>query len=354
MANITATQFEIYRSMYGGKLDRFEQRASNYGALRAAQGMSAPGDPRSLWTQEDVNNIANSFGINVQIPVVDLFSPTITSGTARTCSFATEGAVSKLVTLTFVTYGFGFVMAPQDHFNNKVQYDDLLNKQLDGSLIKLAATIDQAMIDTMDNNINQHFPAAITNYYPQVGNELQVPQADKNDFYNQLQSIHAEMDMPTDDIIVVTNPKNMADVRRYQSQGGGNAVNEAFQFGPYTYFADNRVSNDAGVESTAYSFPYGAIGMQSRLDPDALNRSRIHESDYWDIFPNAPYVGMDLGVRYQAKCDDITNAKAAALTGLTASKFESWRFYVDVVYLTSYNSSPTDTFSPILKSEILQ
>lgn len=352
MANtILASKVEDFRSMYGGKLDQFEQLVPGLGFLKAAQSMSNTSDPREILDMDAINKIAASFGVNVSVPVLKQFAPTITN--TRTCAFQTEGIESALVSLTFFTYSFGFSMAPEDHDNNTVRYQAALNKSLQGGLIQMAKTINQKMADVADAAINAYWPSGVTDFYPQVANELQVPQAEKNDLYNQADSISTQMELPAFDTIVA-NPRHMADVRRYFAQGAGNAVNEAFQFGGKSWFQDNSIANDSGVESTVYMMPFGSMGMYNRNAPSFVNGASIG-GDYkqWSIFPNAPIVNMDLGVFYQKDCKDITDFKDSALPGLTADVAESWQFTTDCVFVTSYNSDTATKHSPIIKAEIL-
>lgn len=356
MSNVTQTVFENYRAVYDGKLDKFEQRGSMYSAKKVFQEESNGNDPESIISQDLINKAGVSFGVPLQIPVIDYEN--ITIGNTRSCTIPLDEQSSKFIDVSFVTYVFGFGMIPQNHFNNHINYQASINKKLDARLKKLAETIDQAAVNTLENNINQYFPAEILSYYPQVGNALQVPQANKNDFYNQLASIYGTMDFDPSMVKVVSNFQHIPDVSRFKNQGSGNSSNEQFQYQPYMFNPTNRVVNGGPtIQSTGYSFPKGSVGLLSRLDPSSLSGDRVHESKFWDVFPNAPLVDMDLGVYYYADCEDptvVNNAVGAGnLEGLTAAKVEKWQFSVDVAYLTSYNSDPANRFSPINKFEIL-
>ncbi len=356
MSNVTQTIFENYRSIYDGKLDKWEQRASNYAALNVFQMESNGADPQSILSQDLIDKAGVSFGVPLQVPVIDFEDITITN--TRSCTIPLDAQNSRFVDVTFVTYVFAFGMIPQNHFNNYVSYQAAINRKLDARLQKLAETIDQAAVNTLDNNINQFFPAQLLSFYAQSGNALQIPQAVKNDFYNNLTSILGVMDYPSEMVEVVTNYQHSPDIRRFKNQGANNSENEQFQFAPYRYHETNRIVNGAAtVQGTGYAFPKGSVGLLTRLDPSSRARDRVHESKFWDVFPNAPLVNMDLGVYYEADCADptvVNNAVGAGnLTGLTAAKVERWQFSVDVAYMTAYNSSPTTRFSPISKFEVL-
>jgi len=349
-SNLVATVLQNYISDYGGRLDKIEQRPSNYGGIRLAQAQTA--DPSSILDAQVAANIEKSFNVNVQVPVVNYKDVTI--GNVRSCAVQTEGITSALVTLTAVTYVFGFLAYPEQHYENYVSYQSAVNKLLDAGLQKLAATVDAGVVNLLETNKNAYFPQEILDFYAEVGDALQVPQAEKNDFYNQLGSIMETMDFGGEIPQILTNPIGMSMVRRYANQGAGNATNESFQLLGYQWFTTKRVVNGGGgTESTLYAVAPGSIAMKSRVDPSARKRDRIHESKFWDIFPNAPYLGMDLGVFYQADCADASAIQASGMAGSTRTRVESWEFSVDVFYVKPYNSDTVNRYNPILKAEIL-
>lgn len=348
-SNVVATVLQNYISDYSGRLDKNEQRPSNYGALRLAQAQTA--DPTSILSPEVEANIARSFNMNVQVPVVNYKD--IAIGNVRSCNIMTDGLTSQLVTLTAVTYVWGFVAYPMQHYENYVSYQQTINRLMEAGLQKLAATVDTAVVNQLETNKNQYFPQAMLDFYPQAGNAFQVPQAEKNDFYNQFNSILETADF-VGNANVLTNPIGMAMVRRFTNQGQYNATNEAFQFLDYDWFRTNRLVNGgAPIESTLYGVAPGSIAIKGRVDPDARRRARIHDGKYWDTFPNAPHVNMDLGVFYQSDCADASALQAAGLSRLTRTQIESWEFSTDVFYISPFNSNPAGRYNPIFKAEIL-
>lgn len=346
--NAAATVLLNYISNYQDRLDKGEQRPSFYGGLELFKAQTA--NPMGILDEQVKQNLSKSFNVSVQVPVINYKD--ITIGNVRSCAMKTEGITTALVTLTAVTYVWGFVLAPMQHYENYVSYQDAFDRLMEASLQKAAATIDAACINTLETRKNQYFPQPILDYYSVTGQALQVPQAEKNDFYNQLGSIMQTMDYSGTPQIT-TNPIGMAMVRRYAAQGTSNAVNESFQFLGYQWFPTNRITNGAGVESTLYSVAPGYVAIWSRVDPSARLGERIHESKYWTVMNNAPYLGMDLGVYFQADCADISALQASGLANLTRAKIQSWEFSVDVFYVYSYNSNIAGTYQPILKVEIL-
>lgn len=340
-----------YQSMHANGLDKFEQRPSRYGGLDLFQKQNA--ESEGILTAQDKENIKRSFGVPVQIPVVDYKN--ITIGNARTCNLQSEALDSAIINLVFVTYSWGFSMHPARNYENLVSYQNEFNRKMDAGIQALAATLDSQCITTLDNNLNQFYPQSILDFYAQTGNVLQVPQADKNDLYNNILSINETMDYYSS-LDILNNPIHMAQVRRLAAQGAGNSENEAFQFLGYNWRSSNRVTNSAPtVESTMYSVVPGSVAYETRLDPDSKSRRRIHESKYWTVIPNAPLVGHDLGVYYQADCTDASALEATGtrLSGFTNTVVESWQMSHDACFVAVYNSDPATRFNPINKFEVL-
>lgn len=349
-SNLVATVLQDYIVDYQPRIDANEQRGSIYGALQLAKNQT--NSAQSILDPSVRQRIQNSFNQNVKIPVINYKDVTITN--VRTCAMQTEGLNSSLLTLTAVTYAFGFIAYPMQHYENYISYSYAIQRLIDAGCQKLAKTIDAGVVNLLETSKNQYYPQALLDYYAEVGDAIQVPQAGKNDFYNQMGSIMQTADFGGS-YDVLTNPIGMGGVRRLQVQGDNSLVNNSFQLLGYTWYTSNSVVNGGPtIESTAYIVTQGAIALESRVDPDSKARSYIHESKYWEVFPNAPYVGMDLGVFYQADCADASALQAATLAKFTATKVESWQFSVDVFYVKAYNSDAANRYSGIFKVEILK
>lgn len=334
-------------SKYSGATDKNEIRASRYGAWDFFQKQT--GLASGILDAQTKANVMKSFGNTVQIPVLD--NRTVTIGNTRSCTVADSENTSKLITLTFATYSFGFTMTPAQHYNNMIAYQQDFDKKLELYLLKLAATLDTAAVAKLATDKNQHFPAAITAYYAATANALQVPLAGHNDFYNNLSAIQEEMDF-YGKLNIISSTSGQPMLNRLKAQGGGNDENDAFQFGGYEWNFTNRLTNGAGVKSTLYAIPDGNVAVVNRNDPDAIAGSSVgNGAKQWGI-ANMPLVNMDMATYYYEDCAD-KSALHAGTSGLTRTKVEGFEFSTDVCFVSAYNSVPATTFSPILKAELL-
>lgn len=344
--SLVLTLMQSLRSRYQANgMDRLEIRRSQYGAWDFFRRQSALGG--GIITPEIRSLVAKSMGNTVQVPVLDAEDVVITN--VRACTVPDSENTSRFVTLTFVTYAFGFTMIPAQYFNNEVGYQQDFDRKFEKYLLKFAATLDTASVNNLSTNKNQYNPAAITAYYPVVGNALQVSQAEKNDFFNNANAIMQTMDFyGKTNVIAGTQLKPI--INRLQAQGAGNAVNEDFQFNGYEWNFTNRMTNGAGVQATAYLVPDGYVGVLNRNDPDAIARSRVGDIKIWDIV-NLPIVDLDVASYYYEDCAD-KSALHAGTAHLTRTKVEGYEWSTDVCFINAYNSAPTTRFGPIVKAEI--
>ena len=345
--SLVATLMQPLRQRYiGNGLDRLEQRRSRYGAWNFYQQQTAMAggiiDPALRAT------IKRSMGNTIQIPVFDTEDVVITN--TRSCTVPDSENTSKLITLTFVTYSFGFTMIPSQYFNNDIGYENDFTRKLEKRLQKFALTLDSASVNNLSANKNTYFPADIAAYYPTVGNALQITQAQKNDAYNQFGAIMNTMDLYGANVNVISTQSGMPMVNRLAAQGAGNAINESFQFGGYEWFYTNRMTNGAGVQSTMYLVQDGVVGVENRNDPDAIMGSRIGEVKEWDEV-DMPLVNLRMASYYYQDCADKSALHAGA-THLTRTRIEGFEWSTDVVFVNAYNTNPPGRYTPMLKVEV--
>ena len=352
--SLAATLTQSLRSKYGQELDKNQVRESIYGMTRLFK--QDTDSVMSILSAEVKENVKKSFGNSggVVIPVMD--ATTVTIGNTRSCTVADAENDSALVTLTFITYSFAFSMTPAQHFNNDVKYQEDFDRKLFAGLVELADTIEAQTVNTAETDKNQFFPAEILNYYAEVGDALQVPQAEKDDFYNQMSAIMRQMNFGSMGLgyNVAHSISHEPLVNRFTNQGAGNDQNQQFQFAGYTFFSSSEIANNAGVESTVYVSTQGTYAMENRNDPDCVQGRSIGDTNNphkeWSE-QLLPIVDMEMGVYYTADCND----DAAKGGGANTRNFkEGWEFSTDVAYITAYNSDPVNTFTPIVKAEILQ
>jgi hypothetical protein len=345
--SLVLTLMQNLRAKYEpGTLDKNERRRSRYGAWDFYRNQSNLST--GVLTPQVKELIDRSVGNTVQVPVLDAEAVVISN--VRACTVADSENTSKLVTLTFVTYSFGFTMTPAAHYNNLISYQADFDVKMEKYLLKFAETLDTAAVSNLSTNKNIYFPAALTSYYPVVANALQVTDAEKDDYFANLEAIQSTMDY-YGNVNVVASTSAAPMVNKLRNQGAGNDVNDAWQMAGYDFNYSNRITNGAGVKATIYSVPDGMVGVRNRNDIDAVAGSRTSNGKEWGQV-NLPVVNMKVGSYYYEDCAD-KSALHAGTTHLTRTKVEGFEFSTDLCFVNSYASVPASQYQPILKSEIL-
>lgn len=347
--SLVTTLMQPLRARYApGTLDKNEVRPSRYGVWDFFQRQSAGAN--AILTPEVKGMIARSSGKFIDVPVLNAEDVTITN--VRSCVIPADTETSALVRLTFVTYAFGFTMTPARHWNNEIGYQQLFERKMTEYLLKLAATLDTQSVNVLNTNRNIYFPADVTTYYPQVGNALQVTQAQRDDFFNQLEAVLQTMDQYGGVNVLASTSLNPM-LKRLQAQGGGNDTNQSFQFDPYRWFFSNRILNGAGIQATGFGVADGVVATANRNTPDQIMRSRVGDIKVWGE-ERVPIVNLNMGTYYTQDCADMTalDGGGAPMSHLSRSKVEGFAFDTDVCWATLYNSNPATRFQPILKFEI--
>ncbi len=350
--SLVATLMQDLRSKYTPTFDKYELKESRYGGLRFFQDEASN---RPIIDQETIDNIKKSFNRDVIVPVLDFESVTVSASFARTCAITDSENQSALVTLTFTTYGWAFSMTPSLHMENDISYQRDFTRKSEKFLIEFASVLDSACITQLETDKNQLWTDVAPTFFAETSDALQVPQAEKNDLFNQVDSIMATMDF-YDNNHIVGSTSLMPMVRRQQAQGESNSTNEQFQFrllGGYRFWPTNRIANGSGVEATMYSVNAGSTGIWNRNDPDTrMGQSIGGDVKQWTL-ESMPIVNMTMGSYYQQDCADRSAIAGAASTGLTRARVEGFEFSTDVVTLTTYNSDPSTIYGPVVKYEIL-
>ncbi len=359
-ATLIGTLMQPLRSEYQNKFDKNELRESRYGALKLFQQES---ENRPIFDDETRNNIMKSYGNSVVIPVLNARTVSVSTPYTRTCAIVDSENTSDLVTLTFASYGWGFSMTPATHFNNDIKREQDFAFKFNNYLIQFATQLDLLCLAQLESDKNQLF-TLLTDYYSVVGGALQVPQAEKDDFYNNVEALMSMMDF-YDGSNIVGSTSHMPIVRRQMAQGAQNDKNDAFQFQgggsnpegtqirPYNWFPTNRLANGVGVESTTYLVNEGTLYIGNRNDADSIIGGSIGgDHKVWGQ-ENVPVVNMEMGTFFQQDCADASGLAGGATAGNTRSRKEGYEFSTDVMVASSYNSDPATRYNPILKVEIL-
>ena len=309
--------------------------------------------PESTITPDVIATAKGSMGNTLQIPVID--GDDVTIGNVRSCTIADYENESQLVTVTFVTYQFGFTMIPASYQNNDIKYQADFDRKLLKFLKKFASTLDTAAVTKLEADKTQVMSSSLVGagqkYGVLVGNAIQVTNAQSNLIFNDLTSIQAEDDF-FGKYNVLGSQAGRSIVGQYANQGANNGVNTMFQFGEYDFGYSNRVSVGAGNVATFFSMPKGTLATFNRNEPDARLGSVINSDNYWEEV-QVPIVDLTMGVHYYKDCADNSGINGGSGAGhLTGSMKETFIWSTDVAFVTSYIKDRVTESAPIFKLEV--
>lgn len=330
----------------GANLDKWERRVSQYGAWDAylKQSMS----PTGLVTQSLKDRAFSSLGRTLKSPVID-YDSGVTISNTRSVTIADDENTSALQTFTFATYSFGFTMAPTLYQNNDVDYQRDFNTKMLKYIIKLAADLDTAAITALDSAKNQVDPDLL-GLYAVVSNVLEAPLAQQEEIIGDIEPIMNSNDY-YGSFDVVGNQSLHSVVRKMQEKGEYNNVDKTIQFLGKDFHFTNRISNGVGHKATGYVINNDGLGILTRVELDALNRSRARTGHEWDI-ELLPILGIPVGTYYYESVGDYNAIAGAASAHLTRTPKQHFGFSVDVAFVNQYNSDIANIPGSVLKFAI--
>lgn len=326
-------------------LDKFEYRPSKYGALNAFMVQSE--DSTGILTEELKQKARTSIGSTLETPVID-YDADITIGNERTVTIDDSENTSKMVQITFITYSWGFTIAPAMYMNNEIgiqkdfetkfiKYLYAFAKKLDeAALAQLAASKTQILKNKLLYDFSSNAVNAKWTERENVFGDLEVMMG-ANDFYGQLH--------------IVGDPGVESIMHKLQQHGLYNDVNKQNEFGTKIVHLTNNIAATGGKYAQGYAVNAGSLGLLTRFERDCLLGTVSGDGHEWGI-ATLPILNMPVGTYFYDSVGNYNAIAGAATADMTRTRKEHYGFAVDVAFLTAYNSSPSTLASPILAFNI--
>lgn len=321
-------------------LDKFEYRPSRYGALDAF--MVQSNDPTGILTPELKEKARTSIGNTLETPVID-YDKDITIGSTRELTIADSENTSKMVSISFTTYAWGFTITPAMYMNNEIgiqkdfetkfmKYLYAFAKKLDeAALAKLAASKTQVLKNKLLYDFSTNAINAKWSERENLFGDLEVMMG-ANDFYGQLH--------------IVGDPGVESIMRKLQQHGLYNDVNKQNEFGTKIVHLTNNIAA-SGKYAQGYAVNAGSLGLLTRFERDCLLGTVSGDGHEWGI-ATLPILNMPCGTYFYDSVGNFSSIAGAATADMTRTRKEHYGFAVDVAFLTAYNSDAATLPSPIL------
>lgn len=332
----------IQNTLANSRLDKYEYRASRYGALDAF--MVQSNDPTGILTPELKEKARTSIGTTLQTPVIE-YDSGITIGDTRSLTIVDSENTSRLVNITFTTYSWGFTIAPAMYMNNEIgiqrdfdtklmKYAYAVAKKLDEAALAVLATNKTSVLK---NKLLYTFSNALEAKWTERENvfgDLEVLMG-ANDFYGQLH--------------IIGDPGVESIMRKLQQHGLYNDVNKQNEFGNKIIHLTNNIAadNDNNKYAQGYAVNAGSLGMLLRYERDCLLGTVSGDGHEWGI-ATYPVINMPVGTYFYDSVGDYKAIAGDATADMTRTRKEHYGFAVDVAFVTAYNSDRKTLPSPIL------
>lgn len=336
----------IQNTLANSRLDKYEYRASRYGALDAF--MVQSNDPTGILTPELKEKARTSIGTTLQTPVINYDATDITISGTRSLTIADSENTSQFVNITFATYSWGFTIAPAMYMNNEIgiqrdfdtklmKYAYAVAKKLDeAALTVLAADKTQVLKNKLLYDFSTKALNAKWTERENVFGDLEVLMG-ANDFYGQLH--------------IIGDPGVESIMRKLQQHGLYNDVNKQNEFGNKIIHLTNSIAAADGKYAQGYAVNAGSLGMLLRYERDCLLGTVSGDGHEWGI-ATYPVINMPVGTYFYDSVGNYSDIAETATTDMTRTRKEHYGFAVDVAFIAAHNSSKATLPSPILSFNV--
>lgn len=331
----------IQNTLAQSNVDKYEYRASRYGALNAF--MVQSDDPTGILTPELKQKARTSIGTVLQTPVID-YDADITIGSTRTLTIQDSENTSRFIDITFATYAWGFTIAPAMYMNNEIDIQRDFNTKMMKYIYKFAQKLDEAAIAALAANKTQVMKNKLL--YDFSTNAINAKWSERENVFGDLEVMMGANDY-YGQLHIVGDPGVESIMRKLQQHGLYNDVNKQNEFGNKIVHLTNNLAAAEGKYAQGYAVNSGSIGMLLRFERDCLLGTVSGDGHEWGI-ATLPLLNMPVGTYFYDSVGDYNGIAGDATKDMVRTRKEHYGFAVDVAFVTACNSAPTKNPSPIL------
>lgn len=328
------------------KMDKYENRLRMHGAFDAFKAQTE--SPLTFITPEMKEKAMRSIGAPAfETPVID-YDGGVTIGNTRTVTIPDSENTSRMVQITFATYAWGFTIAPALYMNNEIGIQRDFEVKMLKYINKFAKTLDDAAVAALTAEQTQVYADLLG--YAETAGVLNFPWTARMNLIGDLATIMAANDFNTP-IDIVGTPGVASLVQKLQQHGAQNDVNKLNEYADKTFFYTNNINPADGKFAAGFAIAEGSIGLLTRFERDCLLGTKSGDGHEWDIV-NLPVLNIPVGTYFYDSVGDYSGIAGAASADMTRTRKEHYGFAVDVAFLTTYNSNPSQLAQPIIAFDV--
>lgn len=346
--SLVATLAQEFRVMVP-EFDKFELRLTQAGTFDTFMRQSNSG---ATWLTDNLRQRAlASAGNTVKLPVIN--TKDVTIRTTRPLTISDDENTSALYTVTWATLAYGFSMYPAQHYNNDISYQQDFNKKFRAMIVKLLSTLESQAVTAVDGLKTQVIGELVGGhtFASNVVSETGITTLDKSYIISDLQPIMASNNYTGFGMDVVGNQGLNGILRRLDGFGAMNQEDKTLAYAGKNFHFSNSISNATGKNATGYAIEDGTLGVLTRVEPDAVMRSRIPDGHEWDVI-TLPVLGIPVGTYSYQSAVDASAVAGAATAHLTRTYKQVFDFAFDVAFIGAYNSDRATIAGPVIKFDI--
>jgi hypothetical protein len=344
--SLAATMMQDIRT--NGNIDKYEYRASRYGALSLFQKQT--NDINGIISPEMEQEFWSSVGRNFTTAVIDYENVSIKVGEPRSITVGDSENTSKLVTITPTSLSFGFTMVPSLYLNNDIGYQKDFNIKMLKYLHAMATQLDNMCITKLITERTTKIENTLG--YDYADGLLVSSNAKKSHIIGSLDAMMNSNDFY--DTIDIVGDAGLQDlIAQLRQHGTYNDQNKQLEYAGKNLYYTNRLplgqdKNGKPHFAKGIAVNAGSVGLLWRVDRESLVNRMTNISYQWTT-GRLPMLDIPIGIMEYESVGDYSGIAGNASADMSASYKQHYGFSVDVALVCAYNSLGTERATPIIE-----
>jgi len=328
-----------------GNIDKWEIRASRYGALDMYMRMTD--SPTGIITEDLKQKAGISIGSTLEVPVID-DNTSLTIGSTREAIIVDAENTSRMIVIPFTTFAHGFTQVPANFHNNEIdmQRDFETKMKLTD---RLFATAINAQCDAhLETNKSKVFGDTLL--FTELADTIIATFDQREEILGDTNVIMNSNDF-FGELHIVGNAGFESLVRKLAEKDLFNTVNKSFQYNDKIWYWDHAIPKGVGKFADGFVVQEDSLGIMWRHEREALTNQTSRTGHEWGI-STLPMSMIPVSTYFYESVDDFSALTGAASADMTRVKKQHFGFAIDVALQAAYISDTANRATPIMKIQV--
>lgn len=335
---ITPTALADYAARYKPRgLDAHEERIGAYGMFSFAIK-----DAKNLIDTKEINAGRTAESRTVKVPVLD--KEIVTINNVRSLTITGNPSTSSFQVVTYITLVSDITMERMSYYDNEIKYQQILDKKLLALQNAWLEQLDQMAVDQAVIARTQ-FDASAGVPYPLVLDILEVPNADKEEWFGEIEAVYNINNFDAATMSIVGDPRLKTVVKGIDEFAVYNSQNKALRLDGKDITFSNRVPKTGSYG--AFVMLEGSLGIINWNGKEYIDGVKETESKFKSI-AFMPKLGLDVEVFHDSKFTNL----APGIPGGETAMVDHIQVSSDFAVISTYQSNPANVASPIFQVNV--